>query len=147
MALNFLPFKDGQVLTTTDLNDLVDAIRNGTIFDQSSIVGDLVSSLGGRVTILETKVAILEAQLKLKSLREQAEATLNQASINLSKTPALDSELVYQNGLLLSRDDEPAGVSGDYTISGSIIIFTPARVLEIEAGDRLTVVYQFEVGT
>jgi len=143
--LSFLPFGEGDQLTAYKLNNLISAISDGTIFVPGNIIGEFIAALGARVYTLENKVAALENYLATQNKREQYILTHQQAVLQLEKVPQLDSELLVLNGLTLSRDEEPLGVLGDYTLAGKIITLTSALALNVIEGDRLTVVYRYEV--
>lgn len=143
--LSFLPFDEGEALTPEKLNALVESIQDGSIFLPGNTIGDLINTLDSRVTVLESKVASLELLAKSQNQREQFILTDLQTVISLAKVPLIDSEIVALNGMVQSRDNSPAGVSGDYTIVGKVITLTTELALNIVAGDRFTVTYRFEV--
>ena len=146
MALSFYPFQEGFTISAAVLNELVEAIQDGSIFTSTGFVQDLVTTLDARVAVLEAEVAVLENTINKAFKREQKILTAGQSVINLSKAPALDSEIITLNGLGLSRDGLPELTdTADYSISGSIITLGGQLALQIQDGDRLTVVYQYEV--
>lgn len=145
MALSFFPFQKGQRLTPEILNELVQAIQDGSIFTSTSFVSGLVTTLDTRVDTLETTVTALETVLATNSIREQFTMTTGQSTVALSKTPVLDTDLVFLNGKLLHKDGVPAGFSGEYTVSGSTLTLVSTFAATILAGDKLAMTYSFEV--
>jgi len=145
MALDFLPFEEGQTITPEDLNALVGAIQDGSIFVGTSFVGDLVSTLGDRVTALEARTDVLEAVQAKQRAREQFSLTAGQSVINIAKVPLLDSESVSLNGINLSKTGLPVGFVGDFSLSGSVITINTELAATVEVGDILIVMYDFEV--
>jgi hypothetical protein len=57
----------------------------------------------------------------------------------------MDSEILAINGMILSRSGLPTGFVGDYSISGSLIMFNPILALQIVDGDMLVISYHYEV--
>lgn len=144
MALDFLPFREGQVLKAEDLNALVTAIQDGTIFLNTSYISEQLSNSGTRISGLESRVTYLESLISEISIREQFSLSSGQSIVGLSKTPNLDTELIFLNGLSLSKSGVPNGFIGDYSISGSTITFNTELASQIEAGDMLVVKYSYE---
>lgn len=148
MALSFFPFVDGDLITGAILNELIIAIQNGSIFTSTSFVGDLITTLDARVAALESDVAALKLRLSMAKKRDQFILTAQQAVVNLTKTPVIDGELVFLNGVSLSRSGLPNITdTADYTISSSVITLETDLALQIVDDDKLTVVYDFEVTT
>src|ERR1035437_1213725 len=121
--LNFLPFSDGEKISANDLNQLVQAIMDGTIFSGSvvGVVEAIITPLSASVLNLQSQVAVLQTYVQQIAYREQFQMANGQSTISLSNTPSLDSELVLLNGISLSKDGLPPGYTGDYSISGSVI--------------------------
>lgn len=146
MALDFLPFKSGQTITAEDLNALVGAIQDGSIFAPGNVVGDLIGPLGDRVTALEFQVSNLAHVQATQNQHEQIPLTALQSVINLEKTPTIDGELVFLNGMALYKNDLIPAAVHDYTISGKVITLDPALAAQIVDGDLLLVAYEYVVG-
>jgi len=144
MRLPF-PIPPGTLITAELLNQLVASIEDGTIYSQSSFVGDLVTTLETRVATLEAEVAVLEAEHSTVSIREQFQLSAAQGTIPLSHTPQMDAELVFFNGLSLAKSGVPLGFSGDYSISGSTLTLASSLAPQVVAGDLLVVVYRYQV--
>ena len=146
MALSFqFPIVAGQKLTADMFNELVYAIQDGSIFTSVSFVSDLVTTLNSRVASLEADVAVLNATQARNFIREQVTLTTGQSVIPLSKTPVLDSELVFINGTSMAKDNLPSGIGGDYSVSGTTLTLVTELALQIIAGDRIVIVYSYEV--
>jgi hypothetical protein len=145
MALEFLPFEEGQIITADDLNALIGAIQNGSIFIVPSALGTQLNTLGSRLNSSEARLDILESFIARQTQREQFTLTIGQSIINLSKTPLLDSEVPALNGLFLAKSGVPVGFSGDYSISGSQITLVPELASLVESGDIFIISYEFEV--
>lgn len=145
MALDFLPFKEGQKLTPAILNELVQAIASGTIFLPGNVVTDIITPLVSRVATLEAQVAVLLAVQPKNRKIEQITLTAGQSVINLESTPTIDGEIVALNGQVLYKNDLNPPVSHDYTVSGSVLTLDPAVAIEVEAGDLLMVAYDYLV--
>lgn len=146
MALSFnFPLTAGQKITADMLNELIFAIQDGSIFTSVSFVSDLVTTLDTRVATLEAEVNVLNAIQGRNFIREQFTLTLGQSIIPLSKTPSLDSELVFLNGSSLAKNNVPVGTTADYYLTGSTLNLVTELALLIQAGDRLVVCYSYEV--
>lgn len=143
MALEFYPWQTGQVVKAEDLNELVEAIQNGSIFLNTTFITEQLNTNDSRITGLEDRVSYLETLQGLISIREQFVMTTGQALVNLSKVPSLDTELISLNGLSLSKTGVPVGFSGDYSLSGSTLNFNVELSSQIEAGDILVVTYRY----
>lgn len=145
MALDFYPWQPGQTIKAEDLNELVRAIQDGTIFLNTTYLSEQLSTTSTRLNGLEQRVTFLESQAALLSIREQFTLAAAQGIINLSKTPSLDSEIVILNGLSLSKSGIPLGFVGDYSLAGSTLTLNPDLATQVVAGDILVVVYRYEV--
>lgn len=145
-TLSFLPFVDGVPILAADLNQLVQSIIDGTIFSATAtgVVPAIITPLSASVATLQAQVANLQSFVRLISYRQQFQMTSGQSTISLSKLPVLDSELVFLNGISLSKDDLPPGYIGDYKISGSLITLDPAVSVAILSTDVIEIVYQSE---
>lgn len=145
-TLSFLPFEDGDPITADDLNQLVQAIMDGSIFSATAtgVVPAIITPLQTSVATLQAQVANLQTFVQLISYRQQFQMTTGQSTINLSNVPVLDSELVFLNGVSLAKDDLPPGYSGDYTITGSVITLDLAVSVAILNTDVIEVVYMSE---
>ena len=142
MALDFLPFETGQTITADDLNQLVTAIQDGTIFLNTTFISEQLATSSSRLNALESSVALLEAQQTVLAIREQFTMTSGQAIVNLSKTPVLDTELLSLNGLSLSKTGVPISFVGDYSVAGSTITFNVELASQILDDDLLVVTYR-----
>lgn len=145
MSLDFYPWKEGQVIKSKDLNALVEAIQDGTIFLNTTYISDQLSTTSSRLTGLEDRVTYLESLNATLGMREQIVLTAGQGIIGLSKTPILDTELLFLNGISLSKSGVPSGFIGDYTLSGSTLTFNTELSSQIVAGDMLVVSYRYGV--
>jgi len=147
MALDFLPFKEGDKLTPAVLNELVGSIRDGSIFTESAenVVGDVMTTVSDDTHSLEARVTILESSMPGRMTREQFTLTDLQESQAISKVPVVDSELVFLNGQLLSKTGVPLGFVGDYTLTNRTFAFNPEVYARIVAGDVLVVTYWYGV--
>jgi hypothetical protein len=145
MALDFLPFKDGQVLKSDDLNELVESIQNGTIFLNTTYISSQLNTSSTRLTGLEARVTYLESLQAFLSIKEQKVLTAGQPFVGLAHAPILDSEIVAIGGQVLAKTDVPIGFVGDYTISGSTLTFNTELASQIEAGETLVIHYRYEV--
>ncbi len=147
MALDFLPFKEGQKLTPAILNELVQAIMDGSIFapGADNVVGDQVNGLAARVATLEAQVAMLLAVQPKNRKIQQITLTAGQQVINLDNPPTIDGEIVALNGQVLYKNDLNPPVAHDYTVSGSVLTLDIAVSSEVEAGDLLMVAYDYLV--
>lgn len=142
---DFYPFTAGKKVTADQWNELIEAIRNGSFFLDNTIISGEIATLADRVTALELRMDQQEAVKGWRMIREQFVLSENQDFIQLSNTPLLDSENLVLNGVSLAKNGIPLGFEGDYYMDGSRIQFTPERILNIEAGDQIVVLYQFEV--
>lgn len=145
MALDFLPFQTGQLITADDLNALVAAIQDGSIFLNVSYITTQLSTTGVRLTDLEARVAYLESLQASLAIRDPFILAAGQSVVNLAKTPILDTETLFLNGAGLAKTGIPIGFVGDYTISGSVITFNSELATQILDGDQLAVCYRYEV--
>ena len=145
MSLDFLPFEDGQVITASDLNALVQSIQDGTIFLSTTIISGQLQTMSTSIINLDTRVGYLESLMAQLPIREQFSLTAAQGTINLSKAPLLDSELVFLNGLSLSKSGVPVGFVGDYSVSGSSIVLDAELSSQVIDGDMLVIQYRYEV--
>lgn len=145
MALDFLPFTSGTLLTPDLLNELVGAIQNGTIFTDTSYISGLLAANSATIAALTVRVSNLEAELSNVDKREQFQLVANQLVVGLSSVPNLDSEVLFLNGMGLSKTGTPAGFVGDYSISGSTITLNSDFYSLIDAGDLLVVKYSYGV--
>lgn len=145
MALDFLPFKPGQVITAEDLNALVSAIQDGSIFTDASYISSLLSENGAVITALDARVSVLETTKSFANIREQFLLSVNQSVVGLSKVPLLDSEWVSIAGVNLSRMGLPVSFIGDYNISGSTLTLNSQLAAKVREGDLLIVKYMYEV--
>ena len=115
MALDFYPWQPGDVIKAEDLNALVQAIQDGTIFLNTTYLSEQLATTSSQLTNLTQRVTYLESLTALASIREQFTLTAGQSVISLSKVPSLDSEIVVMNGLSLSKTGIPTGFVGDYS--------------------------------
>jgi len=145
MSLSWYPITEGKTITSHMLNEMIESIENGSIFAPGNITGDLVRGLAQRVTVLEAKVAVLELQQRISSQREQFILSALQNTVDLIRVPSIDTEILTLNGLVLSRDNQPSGTTGDYVIVGSVITLTSQLASQIIDGDRLCAIYDYEV--
>lgn len=145
MAISWFPLQAGQKITADMLNEMIASIQDGSIFTSAAFVSDLVTTLDSRVDTLEAKMSVVEVESRRSFIREQFILTSAQSSVPLSKSPELDSEHIFLNGMALAKDDIPDGVGGDYFLTGSTLNFVNDLALQIEAGDRLVVQYAYEV--
>jgi hypothetical protein len=143
MALDFFPFQEGQVLEASDLNELVEAIQDGTIFINTTFISSQLSTASSRLNGLEARVTLLESLQATLSMREQVELSAGQGAVNLSQVPILDTELLFLNGMSLAKSGIPIGYVGDYSLSGSTITFNTELSSQILAGDVLVVQYRY----
>ena len=145
MISDFYPFTDNKKVTATQWNELIEAIRNGSFFLDETVIGGEIHSLVDRVEALELRMDYQESIKAWRTIREQFILTENQEYVQLTHTPLLDSENLILNGISLAKNGIPLGFVGDYYVEGSRIQFTAERILNIEAGDQLVIIYQFEV--
>lgn len=143
MALSFYPWQPGQVIKAEDLNELVESIQNGSVFQNTTYVTEQLNTNDTRINGLEDRVTYLETLQGLFNIREQFVLTTGQALVNLSKVPALDTEIPALNGLLLAKTAVPIGFTGDYSLSGSTLNFNVELSSQIVDGDVLVVVYRY----
>jgi hypothetical protein len=145
MALDFYPYQPGQVLTADDLNALVAAIQDGSIFTTVSFVSSMVTTLDARVTTLEDQIPELQAKLGVLFKKKQISLTTGQSIIGLDNVPMIDSEIIALNGVVLAKTGTPIGFVGDYVISGSTVTLATELALQIINGDRLVITYAYNV--
>ena len=145
MALEFYPFEEGQVLTSSDLNQLVESIQNGTIFLNTTYISEQLATNSSRMSSLEARVEHLESMQSYLAIREQFVLAAGQAIIPLVHTPILDTELVFLNGVSQSRSGIPASFIGDYSLAGSTLTLSSEVASQVEAGDILIVHYRYGV--
>lgn len=145
MALDFYPFKDGQVLKAEDLNELVRSIQDGTIFLNTTYISEQLSNAGTRLTGIEQRVSYLESLSASLFMREQKVLSSGQLTVGLEKPPILDSELLFINGISLSKTGVPLSFVGDYSISGSTITFNTELASQLVDGDIFVIQYRYEV--
>ena len=144
MALDFYPWQEGQVIKAADLNKLVESIQDGTVFLNTTYISEQLSSTSTRLNGIEDRVSFLEGQQGLLNIREQFVMVLGQTLVNLSQTPVLDGELLFLNGLSLSKSGVPVGFVGDYSLAGSTVTFNTELSSQIVAGDILVAMYRYE---
>jgi hypothetical protein len=145
MISDFYPFQDNKKVTAAMWNELITAIQNGSFFLDETVIGGEIHSLVDRVEALELRMDYQESIKAWRTIREQFILTENQEYVQLTHTPLLDSENLILNGISLAKNGIPLGFVGDYYVEGSRIQFTAERILNIEAGDQLVIIYQFEV--
>jgi hypothetical protein len=145
MALDFLPYTAGQKITAEDLNALVQAIQDGSIFLDTTYIGAGLSANSTAILALSNRVDVLELVQARVDIREQFILTAAQSVIGLSKTPLLDSEVVFLQGMGLSKSGIPLSFVGDYSISGSTLTLNVQLAGLVEAGDLLIVKYTYGV--
>jgi hypothetical protein len=145
MALtDFYPWQPGQKIKPEDLNELVQLIQDGTIFENTTLITSQLHSNGVRLDDHEARIVLLESLQNLLSIREQFVLTDGQQVIPLAQPPVLDSEIVFLNGSALAKTGVPLGFSGKYTLSGSTLTLSSELASQIVAGDILIVVYRYE---
>jgi hypothetical protein len=145
MALTFLPYKPGQTITAADLNALVQAIQDGTIFLDTTYVSSGLAANSSAILALSNRVTTLESIQARVDIREQLALVAGQSIIGLSKTPLLDSEVVSLAGVMLSKSGIPLSFVGDYSISGSTLTLNSQLAGLVEDGDLLIVKYTYGV--
>ena len=146
MAISdFYPFQPGQVVTPAQWNEMFTAIQNGSFFLDTTPISDQIKTLADRVSALELRVTNLEHQKSKITVREQFTLIQNQTYVQLTHTPVLDTENTVLNGMSLAKNGIPLGFVGDYYMSGSKVMFTSERILNVFNGDLCVVIYQYEV--
>ena len=143
MALDFLPFEEGDKITPAKLNALVAAIMDGSIFteDASNSIGEIMGAVHNELTSLEGRVTVLEEHGNSRPFREQFTLTAGQTSQSISKVPDTDSEIVSLNGQVLSKTGVPLGFIGDYTLINRTFNFHIDVSQRVETGDTLIISY------
>ena len=142
--LDFLPFVEGKNLTATNLNVLVNAIADGSIFTSPSGISDALNTFGNQLAAMNIRVTNLENLSHYLPTREQFVLTANQPSITVTQMPIIDSESVNLNGVELTKDGIPLGFVGNYTLATRTITFSAAVRDTIQAGDVVIVRYWYQ---
>ena len=145
MSLDFLPFTDGQVTTAANLNALVAAIQDGTIFVNTTYISEQLSLMSQQVISLTSRVNALQSLQDSLSMREQFILTAGQSVVQLSQIPILDTELLFINGISISKTGIPLNYSGSYTISGKVITLNTQLASIITSTDEMAVQYRYGV--
>jgi hypothetical protein len=142
---DFYPFVDGQPVTAAQWNFLFGLIASGEFIVGGTALGDELANMSGRLTVLEQEVAYLKQLKSKQSKREQFVLTAGQTLVDLQNPPILDSEVISIEGVFMSKTGLPVGFVGDYSINGATITINPELTSNIEGGEIMVVVYQYEV--
>lgn len=146
MAISdFYPFQENKKVTLEQWNELFAAVQDGTFFLADAPITTGVANLSQRTDALEQEMAVV-SQIKARNCAKfQVAATALQSVITLPHAPIVDSELVFLNGVALTKTQVDADFVGDYSLDGTVITLILDVSSGIVDGDIISVSYQYEV--
>ena len=138
---DFFPFRDGQVVTTAQWNELISKIFDGSAIASPGTIGNL----DDRVTALESRVNALSSLAGNILVKEVIRLSPGQTTITLHSNVIPGSEVIFFDSIMLIKQDSQNNEEGDYYMEDNVIFFTPSMVADISGNEYLVMLYRSKV--